>query len=95
MRNTSDISLLEDEQVTYESEEKFILTNGEEAEEISFTEIKEREIKVINDNDKITFKVDDNEVELAKTTEVDNIKLFDGYTSQVKDVRVYDIAMLS
>lgn len=93
LRNTNDLSLLEEELTIIESSEKYILTNGEEAEEISFTEIKERDIKVINDNDKITFKIDDNEVELAKTTEVDNIKLFDGYTSQVKDVHVYDIAM--
>lgn len=94
LRNTTDLSLLDEETIVYASDEKFTLTNGVEAETIEFTDIKERDVKIVTDNDKVTLKVDDNEVEIPKTTTISKIELFKDYTSQIKDVRVYDIPLL-
>lgn len=93
LRNTTDLSLLDEETTVYASEEKFTLTNGTEAETIEFTEVKERDVKIVTNTDTMTLKVDDVEIEVPKTSTIGNIELFKDYTSKIKDVRVYDIPL--
>lgn len=90
LRNTSDLSLLEEQRNIIGISEKFTLTNGEFAETIEFTELSDHDIKVVSEEDKITLSVDEEGIEFAKDDEVNNVKLFDGYIGDVKDIRVYD-----
>lgn len=87
-RNTSDISLLDDQNKDFS--EKFTLTNGVDIVDAEFTEIKSHDIQVVSDINKVTAKIDDQVLEVSKNSTVDNIIMFDQYNGYNKDIRVYD-----
>lgn len=96
LRNTTDLSLLED--VSSKFEESFTLTNGNESDNkvILNTERKSNHnIRFVKDETNTSLIVDGEfvEVQTVENTSTE-LKLFDGYNSNVKDVKLYDTAFI-
>ena len=93
-RDTADLSLLDDSEGT-SFEEKYILTNGTDSQDVLFNiPVESKEIQITSDSNLLTVQVDDNKLEVPKTTPIDNIKLMDGFGGSIKDLRVYNNAFL-
>lgn len=90
-RNTSDMSLLDDEILQHY--EKYTLTNGVDTQVIEYTDsLENHQVKIIADIDKLTLDVNDTSVFIPKTTSTNNLTLFNGYKGDIKDIKLYDDA---
>lgn len=96
LRNTTDLSLLED--VSSQFEESFTLTNGNESDNkvILNTERKSNHnIRFVKDETNTSLIVDGEFVEVPTVENTSTeLKLFDEYNSNVKDVKLYDTAFI-
>lgn len=103
LRNTTDISLLEDTNTNTNASTqlinntKYVLTNGVEEQELYYENVTtDTNIQLINDDDTISFKVDNDVITVNKTDNIigNNVKLFDGFTGHVKDhIKLYNKAI--
>lgn len=97
-RDTSDLSLINEEQIS-SFEEKFTLTNGNSGDdkEMIYTEKQEKHtIQIASDESKVSVILNDQQFEVSKNDSlIDNVKLFDNFRGDIKDLIVYeDVAFL-
>lgn len=92
LRNTTDLSLLENPEDVYELSEKFELTNGTDSQLIEYTELDNRELKIVNEDDKLTLHVNDDFIEVLKDDNIQsNVELYKDYKGNIKNINLYDI----
>lgn len=92
LRNTTDLSLLENPEDVYELSEKFELTNGTDSQLIEYADLNNRELRVISDDENLSLHLNEDILKVPKTTKITDVVLFDGYKGDVKDLRVYNVA---
>lgn len=92
LRNTTDLSLLEDELDAFN--ESFKLTNGDETLDQVITNDKKAEshdVKFIKDEESTKLIVDGEFVEVPNVVNtIDDLILFDNYNGKVSDIKLYD-----
>lgn len=101
LRNTTDLSLLEDINTNTSTQlinnTKYVLTNGVEEQELYYENVTtDTNIQLINDDDTISFKVDNDVITVNKIDNIigNNVKLLGGFTGHVKDhIKLYNKAI--
>jgi hypothetical protein len=105
LRNTTDLSLLEDTNTNTNTNTstqiinntKYVLTNGVEEQELYYENVTtDTNIQLINDDDTISFKVDNDVITVNKIDNIigNNVKLLGGFTGHVKDhIKLYNKAI--
>lgn len=89
-RNTSELSLLETENIIG-IDEKYTLTNGAETETITLKDTTNRNVKLINDDDKVSLSVNNILVEVPKNeNEINGIEIAKNYKGDIKSISLYD-----
>lgn len=89
-RNTSDLSLLEGENIIG-IDEKYTLSNGVETETITLKDTSNRNVKLINDDDKVSLSVNNILVEVPKNeNEINGIEIAKNYKGDIKSISLYD-----
>lgn len=71
--------------------ENFTLTNGTDTISKEYASLSIHSLKIINDLDKVTVKIDSDTLEISKDSTVSNAVLFNEYTGKLNDLRVYDL----
>lgn len=98
LRNTTDLSLLEDENTNViggETEVSYTLSNGFDEVSISKDTITEKSIQIVKDTNKVTAIIDDEILEVPATAgnvDTNDLYLFNEYKGNIKDLRVYNKA---
>lgn len=98
LRNTTDLSLLEDENTNViggETEVSYTLSNGFDEVSISKDTITEKSIQIVKDTNKVTAIIDDEILEVPTTAgnvDTNDLYLFNEYKGNIKDLRVYNKA---
>ena len=97
LRNTTDLSLLEDKSMVFdgETEVSYTLSNGFDEVSISKDTITEKSIQIVKDTNKVTAIIDDEILEVPATAgnvDTNDLYLFNEYKGNIKDLRVYNKA---
>lgn len=98
LRNTTDLSLLEDENtnvIVDETEVSYTLSNGFDEVSISKDTLNENFIQITKSDDKVVAIIDDEILEVPTTAgnvDTNDLYLFNEYKGNIKDLRVYNKA---